>query len=214
MGCGDAVSFESPSSSSTADPTSGTSDTSVATTRDDGTAPPGTSVGTTGADAPGSTGSGSRGGATETSSSGGSSDTGANDPDCGNGLVEGDEECDDGNEVPEDGCEPECTLSRGSVVWERHIDVRQDDAAFDVEWCSDALFATGSSDVGAEQDLVVWRLNPSDGAEVWSDTFASVDVADGRSIAVGADRLAVPARPVSPSTSPASSFGFTTSTEG
>lgn len=32
-------------------------------------------------------------------------------PDCGNGVKEGDEECDDGNQDPGDGCEPDCTLS-------------------------------------------------------------------------------------------------------
>src|SRR5512134_3778031 len=32
-------------------------------------------------------------------------------PFCGNQVVEGDEECDDGNDVPGDGCEPDCTGS-------------------------------------------------------------------------------------------------------
>ncbi len=33
-------------------------------------------------------------------------------PDCGNGVKEGDEECDDGNRTKGDGCEPDCTLSK------------------------------------------------------------------------------------------------------
>lgn len=33
-------------------------------------------------------------------------------PDCGNGVKEGDEECDDGNRVKGDGCEPDCTISK------------------------------------------------------------------------------------------------------
>ena len=32
-------------------------------------------------------------------------------PDCGNGFPEGPEECDDGNQTPGDGCEPDCTLT-------------------------------------------------------------------------------------------------------
>lgn len=37
-----------------------------------------------------------------------------NDVVCGNGLRQGDEECDDGNFVPDDGCEDDCTLSCGN----------------------------------------------------------------------------------------------------
>ncbi len=33
------------------------------------------------------------------------------DPECGNGVPEGDEACDDGNQVEGDGCEPSCVLS-------------------------------------------------------------------------------------------------------
>ena len=33
------------------------------------------------------------------------------DPRCGNGIVEGDEACDDGNTTPADGCEPDCVPS-------------------------------------------------------------------------------------------------------
>jgi len=32
-------------------------------------------------------------------------------PICGNGIIEGNEECDDGNSVPGDGCENDCTLT-------------------------------------------------------------------------------------------------------
>ena len=30
---------------------------------------------------------------------------------CGNGVVDGEEQCDDGNDVPKDGCENDCTFS-------------------------------------------------------------------------------------------------------
>jgi len=35
-------------------------------------------------------------------------------PDCGNATKEGDEECDDGNKIKGDGCEPDCTVSKDS----------------------------------------------------------------------------------------------------
>lgn len=38
------------------------------------------------------------------------------DPECGNGVVEFGEECDDGNETPGDGCENDCTLTPSDVV--------------------------------------------------------------------------------------------------
>jgi cysteine-rich repeat protein len=35
---------------------------------------------------------------------------------CGNGVIEGDEQCDDANDVPEDGCEDDCTITVDDVV--------------------------------------------------------------------------------------------------
>jgi uncharacterized delta-60 repeat protein len=39
-------------------------------------------------------------------------------PECGNGVTEPPEECDDGNDVSGDGCEPDCTLSTDTMLWE------------------------------------------------------------------------------------------------
>ena len=50
-------------------------------------------------------------GGTDTGDSGGSSSTGAPDPVCGDGVVEGDEACDDGNLDDGDGCESDCTYT-------------------------------------------------------------------------------------------------------
>lgn len=67
-----------------------------------------TSTGTsTEASAEGSSTSSSSGGTTSESSSSGSSSTGPAVPVCGDGVVEGEETCDDGNAVPGDGCQ-EC----------------------------------------------------------------------------------------------------------
>ncbi|MCA9694212.1 MAG: hypothetical protein KC636_31795 [Myxococcales bacterium] len=43
-------------------------------------------------------------------------------PVCGNGIPEVGEECDDGNEIPQDGCEDDCTLTPGMDFWTRLYD--------------------------------------------------------------------------------------------
>jgi len=40
--------------------------------------------------------------------------TGMVDPKCGDAMVNGGEECDDGNNTPMDGCEPDCTLTKAT----------------------------------------------------------------------------------------------------
>ncbi len=68
----------------------------------------GTSISTsTEASAEGSSTSSSSGETASESSNSGSSSTGPAVPVCGDGVVEGDETCDDGNAVPDDGCQ-EC----------------------------------------------------------------------------------------------------------
>jgi cysteine-rich repeat protein len=53
---------------------------------------------------------------TESSSSGPPTST------CGDALVEGAEECDDGNTDLGDGCEDDCRFSPGTILWSRSID--------------------------------------------------------------------------------------------
>ncbi|GEM_PF-6747250 len=36
---------------------------------------------------------------------------------CGNGTIDGEEVCDDGNDAPADGCEPDCTYTPGFPLW-------------------------------------------------------------------------------------------------
>lgn len=76
--------------------------------KDDGTAPAGTD-----------TEAGSDGGSS-TGDPMGDSSTGPADP-CGNGVMEGLEACDDGNEVNGDGCNRDCTVSETvehTIVWD------------------------------------------------------------------------------------------------
>ncbi len=55
--------------------------------------------------------------ATTTSSTGAragrSSSSGEPEPICGDGILQGEEDCDDGNDVPQDGCEADCERSTG-----------------------------------------------------------------------------------------------------
>ena len=50
------------------------------------------------------------------SSTSGSSTTGNNDPVCGDGVVEGDEQCDDGNDIDADACLGDCTPGQAVLV--------------------------------------------------------------------------------------------------
>jgi len=59
----------------------------------------------------GAGGEGGKGGAGGSGGSGGTAGSGGGDVICGNGVVEGKESCDDGNDVPGDGCEADCTFS-------------------------------------------------------------------------------------------------------
>lgn len=90
-------------------PTSGSSGT---------TTEPATSSTATGVD--GGSSSGSTGGTTEGSGSSGPADTGFDPPQamCGNGFVETDEECDDGNAVDDDACNNACQVPCG-LQWEQ-----------------------------------------------------------------------------------------------
>ena len=90
---------------------------------DDGDPDTSTSMGTTDIGTSDTTGSGSDDGMAPSSStsevgthgtSGGTSSTGAMEPFCGDGVIQGDETCDDGNATPDDGCQ-EC--AKDSVVF-------------------------------------------------------------------------------------------------
>jgi len=71
----------------------------------------GTSTGTGGAGATGGGTSSSAGGATSSAGGGGSGGSGGGTPACGNGVLEGAEECDDGNLTSGDGCDNDCLFT-------------------------------------------------------------------------------------------------------
>lgn len=116
---------------------------------------------------------------------------------CGNQVLEGAEQCDDGNLTPGDGCSPDCEIS-GTILWERTID------GDDGSWGHALdLFADGELAVGFAVDIAgtafpgIWRVD-QDGTIVWTWAFPDatwqtaftwgVDVGaveDGEAIAVG-----------------------------
>ncbi|MEM6996967.1 MAG: hypothetical protein AAF721_41070, partial [Myxococcota bacterium] len=48
---------------------------------------------------------------------------------CGNGIVEGDEACDDDNDIVGDGCRPDCTRS-GEPVWINEFSPNEGESVF------------------------------------------------------------------------------------
>ena len=91
------------------------------TSTDGGAASSGQSEGdasTTGASTAGSAGASQ--GSQDASSGGSQGDSSSAEGSvgvCGDGAIDGDEVCDDGNDVIADGCEPDCTPSSGQPYW-------------------------------------------------------------------------------------------------
>jgi len=140
----------------------GGSETSSATEVDDVTGPPTTGPGTTSTDPDDVT--------TE------DPDTATTEPlpECGNGVREDPEQCDDGNLEPGDGCDPDCTETVDTQLWE---DVQGGAAA--VQESGQGVVVDGAGnivvvgylvdDVG-NPDIWVKKYDPA-GAEVWTQVL-------------------------------------------
>jgi cysteine-rich repeat protein len=104
-------------------------------------------------------------------STGGSADsTGDPDDPCGNGVIDGFEPCDDGNDVNGDGCNNDCTAS-GQVRWAVSFD---GGAGVD---CAEGVAADSQGNVIAAgfvttamagEDLWIQKLSAADGTAVWT----------------------------------------------
>ncbi|HWB81854.1 MAG TPA: hypothetical protein VG755_43125 [Nannocystaceae bacterium] len=123
--------------------------------------------------------------ATESSTS--SETTGADDP-CGNGVVEADEDCDDGNNVNGDGCNNDCVHS-GKVLWT--IDFVEgyevpDEFAPSSGLVPDQVAVAPDGTVavahrilsGGNAGVLVGELDPADGGIHWTATIASASPGD------------------------------------
>ena len=82
------------------------------------------------------------------------------DPGCGNGVVDGDEECDDSNDVDDDGCDIDCTFS----------------CSEDLD-CADGSVCTGDEtcDLGTHACIAGTPLDCADGDDCTSDECHGVD---------------------------------------
>lgn len=121
----------------------------------------------------------------ETTEPGGSSSTGSEPAaECGNGVLEDGESCDDGNNAPDDGCHPLC-VEPYEPAWTQSYNAEdRDDRGFAlaVDASADAIYLCGftSSEAGG-RDLLVQRYGLTDGTRAWtwsSDTDAQTDTAE------------------------------------
>lgn len=102
---------------------------------------------------------------------GASSSTGPTPPECGNGMIELGELCDDGNDREADGCNPDCRPS-GVLLFNFASDLEGDDQAEAAMLTDDGdIVVAGMFGASGERDGYVTRFRP-DGAPVWTRTVA------------------------------------------
>lgn len=110
-----------------------------------------------------------------------------NDPNCGNGVLDPGEGCDDGNERDGDACSSQCTPSV-ELAWSFTYDggAGWRDEAFDVTiGADDMIWVTGRvGRPGLQTDLFLWQVGP-DGALLQEVSWAGPDGLDdeGRGLA-------------------------------
>jgi len=105
---------------------------------------------------------------------------------CGNGVVDEDEQCDDGNTQYDDACNNECIAECG-LTWERAIG-RADDGSFATDVAvgpENSVAVVGVRQNDKDSDIWVSRFD-ADGTELWSET---IDLGSDE----GADAVAVDA---------------------
>lgn len=91
---------------------------------------------------------------------------------CGDGLIDGDEACDDGNMIDADGCNDDCTVS-GELLWSDSLGsgLGQPDEAFAA--ATDGfgnLYVAGYVSVDGPSSDIWYRKYDDAGAELWTTT--------------------------------------------
>lgn len=96
---------------------------------------------------------------------------------CGDGTREGLEQCDDGNLVADDGCEPDCTLPSGGEIWTTTVDGGDDDSIAGIAIVADGSIVAIGSQRGDDglRDTWIARFDPEGSAQ--DDRV--VDLGDG-----------------------------------
>lgn len=113
-------------------------------------------------------------------------------PECGNGVREDPEQCDDGNMDPADGCEPDCTESVDTTQWSdivgggAAVEESAQGVAFDS--AGNAIVVGWITEVVALPDVWVRKYAP-DGTEIWTQSIdVSMGFADrGYAVAIAPD---------------------------
>lgn len=127
-------------------------------------------------------------------SSGGSGDEGPPISRCGNGDVDGLEECDDGNREPGDACHPQC-VSPGTVLWTVTYDgeAHSEDKGFGVaiDASAQSFYVAGFSTVAMAEasDALLQKRWIEDGSLQWSRTQGGGGRGDdtGENVAIDRD---------------------------
>lgn len=103
----------------------------------------------------------------ESTSSEPTTTTGPSIPECGNGIREANEDCDDGNEVEGDGCNPDCRES-GVEIASFHSLLDDEDVALDVHRLDsgDLIIAGYHDETGDDRQAYVARYT-IDGTLIW-----------------------------------------------
>lgn len=90
---------------------------------------------------------------------------------CGDGMVEGLEDCDDGNRVNGDGCDNDCTETFDNSVWDVVVSgeagVQEAAQGVAVDTNDDIVVVGYIVDAPSDPDLYVQKL-ASDGSEIWT----------------------------------------------
>lgn len=120
---------------------------------------------------------------TSTSTTGDEQSTGAATtavgPECGDGVLEEPEQCDDGNDAPDDGCELDCRISQGTLLAEFTSDLPGNDGAHDVLLVDEDIIVAGRALGGdGSTDIYVQRFT-ADGTVVWPKPYTRGGAAQG-----------------------------------
>jgi uncharacterized delta-60 repeat protein len=111
-------------------------------------------------------------------------------PVCGDGILEGIEECDDGNDVEGDGCDPDCTQNLDTVVWQTtHAgDAMIAESGYGIAVDGAGNIVVGGFEIDALDDSNGWlaKYDPA-GQQLWMTTFDPSMGLEDRIYAVAVD---------------------------